>query len=158
MVRSNMCGSPKAIEAVIASKKFVRAEDPLRQSQNKDVIQMACPALLSMHPRLNKILNPWRRGRGSAGVGHAHAAGTGESGSISFCALRSAQQATGILAFSDATFSVTSLARAAPGITETTIGCARANCNAAAGSETPCALHTASMPRTLACTSGEALP
>src|SRR5262249_58205946 len=73
---------------------------------------------------------------GRAGVGHAHVAGTGESGSISFSALRSAQQAAGMLAFSDATFSVTSLARAAPGITETTIGCARTNCNAAAGSET----------------------
>src|SRR5262245_26061083 len=50
---------------------------------------------------------------GRAGVGHAHVAGTGESGSISFSALRSAQQAAGMLAFSDATFSVTSLARAA---------------------------------------------
>src|SRR6188474_2866695 len=103
--------------------------------------------------------NERRIGGGRGCLGHAQRpAGTGEAGSISFCALRSDQKAAGMGASTEATFWVTSLALAAPGITETTIGCASTNCSAAAGRPTLWALQIASMPRTLAWTSGEALP
>src|SRR5690606_34432653 len=63
-------------------------------------------------------------------LGHA---GTGASGWIRRCALRSAQKPAGMGAASEATFCVTSSGFAPPGITEATMGWARTNCSAAAG-------------------------
>src|SRR5271170_8361498 len=48
--------------------------------------------------------------------------GTGESSSMRFRSLRSDQKAAGIAASREAMFSITSLARAAPGMIETTAG------------------------------------
>src|ERR1700730_18845253 len=78
-----------------------------------------------------------------------HHAGVGASGSIKLSAFSSIQKVAGIGARKDAILAVTSLGRAAPGMIATTAGWASGNCRAAAGSRTPCRLHTASMLRTL---------